>query len=373
MFIETHNSNKDIKLTFVKSANVQAYPCSRRRSELLTKGDGSEFYFPFDPEARLNTEANNRKISGLNGYTQTYIQSWGDGKLVLSLAGYLFTITLPSGYSTPADFGSKAISQTVLNDADAECIYANILIEDAYLYTGFTDYYTSVLRNQSDYDSGPAVSLDLLKGELTNSTKSEECYFSGLSFSTTPLTANGRANYVINTYDVYPIVVTRSTNKVKQTLVSLCILEKNGDTWQLYQPALLPKIEHGDTADSIVVTGNALMKSTLDVKEKLTVKNDAKNALIEADQAKIPNIESTNLIKAKNIGTNQNKVENIITAAANIGTLTAGTVNANDIQQKIGEGDDTVYYDVPVIFLESKQEGDKTSYQLQISRVNSKN
>lgn len=320
MFIETHeNYNKDINLTFVKSVNVQAYPCSRRRSELLTKADGkSKFYFPFDPEARLNTEANNRKTSGLNGYTQTYIQSWGDGKLVLSLAGYLFTITLPSGYSTPADFGSQAISQTVLNDADAECIYANILIEDAYLYTGFTDYYTSVLRNQSDYDNGPAVSLDLLKGGYTNSNDFDDCYFSGLSFSTTPLTANGRADYVINTSDVYPIEVTRGSDSIKQTLVSLCILEKVEGAWKLYQPALLPKIEHDTTENSVVVDtlrvsknqkidGNLTIDGTTDITGKLTAKDELqvdKDVSIKQSLSVENNIDTNTLVAGGAIHSN---------------------------------------------------------------------
>ena len=76
MFIETRSdtlANEKIKQTFVKSLNVQAFPCGRRRSD-------SNQVIPFDPEARLNTEANNRKHSGINGYTQTFLKSdWNTG------------------------------------------------------------------------------------------------------------------------------------------------------------------------------------------------------------------------------------------------------------------------------------------------------
>lgn len=437
MFIETHSDNGKL-LTFIKSTNVQVYPCGRRRSTIIDQDTTTDdqYYIPFDPEARLNTEANNRKHSGLNGYTQTYLKDWDEANklLMFSLGGYLFNIelctkdsngTVLNDYGTPAVFGFKVIeilkntaealkdnaktmaeitaAEALLNNiTDATEIYANILIEDVHLFSGRQEYFTEVLRNQSKTDTdNPETSLDLLKSNIANATSEvllasenepNNYYFSGLSFSTSPLTGQEKTRSVEK---ITPVRDAAMGKTVTQTQVSLCILEKvktsaEGETldvweWKIHQPALLPKIEHGATDDSIVVTGNALMKSTLDVKEKLTVKNDVQNALIEADLAtvtsaeitekiKTKDFESTNLITAKNIGTDQNKVVNIITKAANIeDTLTAGTVNANDIQQKISEGENASYYDVPVIFLEPKTEDGKTFYQLQISRVNPKN
>ena len=60
MFIETHKTENDIDLTFIKSTCIQAYPCGRRRIPDQT-AETAGFRIPFDPEARLNTEANNRK------------------------------------------------------------------------------------------------------------------------------------------------------------------------------------------------------------------------------------------------------------------------------------------------------------------------
>jgi hypothetical protein len=79
MFIKqlTHSNldqNKDIKLTFLQSLNVQVYPCGRRRSAV--QNDGENYYIPFDPEARLNTEFNNRKLASANGFTESYIDIW---------------------------------------------------------------------------------------------------------------------------------------------------------------------------------------------------------------------------------------------------------------------------------------------------------
>ena len=76
--------NKDTsQLAFLKSTAVKAFPCSRRRSTLIDvdgRADTVEdrYYIPFDPEARLNTESNIRKHSGLNGFKQSYIQEWND-------------------------------------------------------------------------------------------------------------------------------------------------------------------------------------------------------------------------------------------------------------------------------------------------------
>ena len=39
----------------------------------------------------------------------------------------------------------------------------------------------------------------------------------------------------------------------RQTLVSLCILEKLDGVWQIHEQARLPKIAHGQTADSVAV------------------------------------------------------------------------------------------------------------------------
>lgn len=543
MFIEKHVetiNEVSVPLVFIKSTNIQAYPCGRRRSSLVS--DGSRI--PFDPEARLNTEANNRKHSGLNGFTQTYLKNWDEANklLSLSLAGYLFNITLPETYLSVTDpaaenygtsedkFGKTIV--TKIEDDTATKIYANILIEDAQLFSGFQDYFTGILRDQvNTYGKLPEDSLDLLAQGLEQN-EYNSYYFSGLSFSTKPLTAIAGDTTEYTTYHEKSYSFDRDDNvrtrDVKQTFVSLCILEKSGSTWKIHEPARLPFIEHDTLEDSIVVgetrvrrnlkveqnatinnktttvdlevTNEAAVRTTLNVQntsnnaqanidradieyadiddtdistahidnatiDSLTVPHttgdattitdagintqyidaaeadiavlkvqgegssatidtanvttelhvenedgDAKASIDSADlrsadieaadideadittlrvqgdgssatidsaiitDAEVTNkvttkdLESTGIILANKIGDAANKVENIIANAASIDTLTADTVNANDIQQKI----DGTYKDVPVIFVQPQKSKstNKTEYQLQIRRVN---
>ena len=274
MFIETHSSSTSngINLAFIRSLNVQAYPCGRRRSEIVdTDNDpgtvGDQYRIPFDPEARLNTEDNNRKHSGINGFTQTYLKSWDVEKksLDLVISSYLFHISLDDDYSSPNKFGANLL--TLFNDSTSTKIYANIRIEEVPLFKGFTNYNTKVLRDQSsgNDDGDPRGELDLLNSELSNKLlnsitwssndlaevkKPENYYFSGLSFSTQPLSEG-------TSEEAYSIQESES----KQT-ISLCILEKKEGMWQVYQPALLPSVTHGRAQDSVKV--NILEATTIE-------------------------------------------------------------------------------------------------------------
>ena len=300
MFIETHVDNlyaEQLALTFIKSLNVQAFPCGRRRSAFIDQNnngkiDASETTrIPFDPEARLNTEANNRKHSGLNGYTQTYLNKWDvdNNMLSISLAGYLFNITLEADCVSDAEFGYKVfetIRDKLVNMAanvegfsfDNESfnensrIYANILIEDTQLFSGFHDYYTGVLRNQSADDFTPAV-LDILCSNINAYEENDPTYhyyvddpgsyyFSGLSFSVQPLTGSTDTTS------------ERYIKESRQTIVSLCLLEKVDGKWKIYEPAYLPKITHGPTADSIAIGDlytTGLNTTSANITDKFTV------------------------------------------------------------------------------------------------------
>jgi hypothetical protein len=354
MFIETH-SDGNIILTFIKSTNVQAYPCGRRRStEVDRDGDitntpNDTYYFPFDPEARLNTEANNRKHSSLNGFTQTYLKGFeeigSDRYLTIVLNGYLFKINANS--IAAADFGAGVITAMIghltkgLSDDDKAVIeaqmgqkteiYANILLEDVHLFSGFQDYYTSVLRNQSVSEQ-PETSLDLLTTEkATTGTSAAQIaatkefgnyYFSGLSFSTTPLVAKAKdQGYTPVTRDSE--IYTPEGATAKQQIVSLRILEKDGTNWKIHQPALLPKIEHGTTEDSIVVYGDTLLHKNLtigntdDKNSSLTLYGEA---TISKDLEVLGNITVTGTTEeAGNISAGRNIIaEQDITAKNNL-------------------------------------------------------
>ena len=391
MFIETH-SDSDITLAFIKSANVQAYPCGRRRSTIVDKDGNSgttndQYHFPFDPEARLNTEANNRKHSSLNGYAQTYLHNWGETNhiLTLSLAGYLFNITLDENNLLPAAFGANILSNLLAKDTSvtsATNIYANILLEEVHLFSGFQEYYTEVLRNQSASVSGfPETSLDLLTtpisetGSITDRKDFNNFYFSGLSFSTTPLT--GDTSSVFSKKD---IIVTRdaATNKTaKQTAVSLCFLVKNGgNTWCINEAAKLPAIVHGDTPNSVVMgdlyADNINILADINAVNLHTDTIDNRLNITAGEKITSKNLEVQNNIIAKTIGTTSNKVDNIYTKYADVGMLTAANLSVSESISAplLGQTINGVESHVPFIDLKPQTDGTgKTVYQLQISRV----
>ena len=225
---------KDTLLVFIRSRYVKAFPCSRRRSTLID-GDGNNntvqdrYYIPFDPESRLNTEANNRKHSGLNGYKQNYIYDWDSltGHLSVVLAGYLFDIQLLQGYTTPVLFGQQI--EKFFNNFDK--IFINIRVDDVTFFSGaggLPAAYTKILRNQTATDV-PSSSLDTLIDGLF-ADDPDNYYFSGLSFSPSPIVDSGDNN-----------------------VISLCLLEKIDGIWRIHEQSKLPVIDHGSKENSVKV------------------------------------------------------------------------------------------------------------------------
>ena len=200
MFIEKHNlyatASGDFNpaLAFIKSVLVQAYPCGRRKSTLVTEGE-QKYNIPFDPEARLNTERNNRRNSALNGYTHSYISEWNTDTKYFSfvIGGYSFDISLPDSVVDDEkmyvvdNFGKKLVS--FLETSSATNIYANIRLEETPLFRGEVDYDTWILRDQTDYSQKARSELDVEISEKIDLINQEQnYYFSGLSFSIEPLT-----------------------------------------------------------------------------------------------------------------------------------------------------------------------------------------
>jgi hypothetical protein len=279
MFIETHNLDdlafSPTLLTFAKSSNVRVYPCGNRRGlvdpstpDILS----DDYNIPFDPEARLNTEANNRKLSGFNGYTQSYLKAWDqgiegqeangeipaidpvDGKLTFALAGYLFDIKLEEGYKTPNDFATKLLeSSEATNISEILDIYANIRLEETPLFSAesYMTNKTSILRAQIGNPDNLSLDLFIQDGDPTDFNN---YYFSGLSFSTKPIAnLSSVATYVEDTI----VPAADAVNKETQYVYSLKILTKNTiedvTAWRVNEVARLPKIEHGETPDSVVL------------------------------------------------------------------------------------------------------------------------
>lgn len=224
-------NNKNNKLTFLDSAKVKVFPCGRRRTRLIDEANDNKTagYIPFDPEARLNTEANNRKHSALNGFKQNYIKSYESNMLSLVIGGYLFDITIDEELgNTLGNFATK------IGGTEANVIYANIKLEDIVLFSSTLDgtvpiTKTTILRDQTA-TSVPETCLDIAYNNDVNELR---YYFSGLSFST-------EENAISKTSD-------------NQHIITLKVLEKVGSTWQPYLPSMLPEIDHGDVEKSIKV------------------------------------------------------------------------------------------------------------------------
>ena len=329
MFIEKHTdtiNGEKIPLIFLKSLNVQAFPCGRRRSTVLSDGYSR---IPFDPEARLNTESNSLKHSGANGFTKTYIESWDEvyNQLTVSLAGYMFNIDLESDYVTPVKFGNSLATVSGSNISDN--IYLNILIEDTSLFSGKPRAYnTSILSSLAASDDESALDL-LAADKLEKSSSEDDYYFSGLAFSPAPLTSAVRKVYSkdigFRTRDDFSFIDT--SVGLRKRVVSLHLLEKVDGTWKIHEPAYLPQIEHGTEENSVYISNLEVNKLSLEeaditkaeideaildnatVLSKLTVHNSNNSAEIDTDvikskSASIANIDAQQVtVKGKAVPT----------------------------------------------------------------------
>lgn len=346
MFIEKYTdtiSNDKVTLTFLKSLNVQVFPCGHRRSTVLSDEVSR---IPFDPEARLNTESNNLKHSSLNGFTQTYLDLWDETykKLTVSLAGYLFSIDLVDDYITPNEFG---ISLAKKFESDISNIYLNIIIEDAPLFVGEPKAYTtSVLGSLVESNDESALDL-LVRGKTESSSSKDDYYFSGLAFSPTPLVSAVRDKYSkaasFNTRDDFSFLVKIGDNQVvKKRVISLHILEKVDGHWKIHEPSRLPHIEHGTYENSVAM--NALSAGKFSADEA----NVAKAIVNDADVA---NIKVTKKLTAHN---------NDSTAEVDADILTASSATIKDIA-----ADRITISSKPVPTVELKESGGY--YQLQFT------
>jgi hypothetical protein len=240
MFIKPDGTDD---LVFIKSSNINVFPCSRRRACIVENQQNR--YIPFDPEARLNTEANNRKHSALNGFKQDYILNeltTANNELSLVLAGYLFNIKLP-GYTSADILGAVLYTGTPTINS---YIYANIRLETTSFFSdGDINATTEILRAQTEDENPDTDCLDVFYNSDDNNdvTVKDNYYFSGLSFSKNR-------------------VVTPSN---KQRIVNLPILKYNGNTWQFYQPSKLPQVNHGDAPNSVSFE-NVTIEDTLNTK-----------------------------------------------------------------------------------------------------------
>ena len=212
---------------FLRSENINVFPCSRRgQAGLDPLATGSVKYY--DPEARLNTERTNRLHTAVNGFKDSFINSYINSTLVFVLAGYHIEVK----NFDPADIASALGSDKTL--------YAHLRLHDN-VSLGVTDYFTEMLYRQSDSDDDKNY-LDVSYVDGTNSGD----FFVGVSF----------------TKDLVDDDVA--------TVHNLPLFSMSDNGWELVQTSLLPKIEHGETADSIKINGDFTVKHGEQISFKVT-------------------------------------------------------------------------------------------------------
>ena len=370
--------NKSVAATFIESKNIQVFPCGRRRSTSLSTEDDSRI--PFDPEARLNTEANNRKHASKNGFTQTYLDCWENNKLTLILAGYLFDVRLASEYN---DFGNAVT-------ADGTSVYANILINNTPLFQGTyknnaeLSYSTDILDSWHSENNLMLDALDLPINDEGNDDKTLELdnyYFSGLAFSAQPVATLSR----YETDDTFKAAVEAGNFPTKDEyinfnnsrVISLRILDKVGAEWVVHEPAKLPHIEHGADPNSIVV-------ETAKIRSKLTASTVQVNTLSVDNIIGMPSIQASevtisygedNCSKINKDGLNTPQATIGIDGKASDVCLTSkgaidskGKITSDESIKapKLYQTIEGVDKKVPIIELDSLDDG---TYQLKISRI----
>ena len=365
MFNEVHEytpkDSTDIPLVFIKSRDVQVFPCGRRRSSDIGPADNS-YRIPFDPEARLNTEANNIKHSSLNGFTQTYLKDFDDVQLSLSLGGYLFNIMLEEGHNTVKDFAEKLVKN--LSASEPTEIYANILVSSTQLFSNTyvgkqLSYNTNVLSGM--VASQDEAALDLLAEDAASNETIDKYYFSGLAFSVVPVATLAKDEE----YDEEYFKTSDECVKSGHKIISLRILEKAGGEWKIHEPARLPKIEHGDTEDSVIL-GDTTINSILTVKGDAVIENSLETKTLEVSERsnlKDLGVSGDALINKATI--KEATIEDATITEAEITELTSESVESSSVYQKIKTGETTRTMQVPII--ELVQNGD--FYQLQITRI----
>ena len=405
---------------FLESKNINVFPCSRR-GQTSPSSNSVTFY---DPEARLNTEHTNRLHTALNGFKSDFIIEYPDLETKYSLAFVLAGYYVEIAYFNPDEIATNVLGVT--DNTSDTTLYAHLG-----LHTGVSlqvdrtkdnPYTTEILYRQAT-GADASIYLDVRHKDetLAKAEPLESDFFVGISFVTDENNAAYTDNRIISL--TLPIAIKKAGTTTWQFMqTSLLPKVDHGTTENSVKVGELTVDENITAKKDLVVDNNVRIQGSTHIKTglvvgdseevateglikatqtvtapkveattELTVHNNDNNAAanldnatvygelrvqnddddaklfadyIEATDAKVTKVlESTDLIKADKIGNSTNPVTSITATTANIATL-----NGDDIQQKI----DGNYYDVPVIFLKPKTDGEKTFYQLQISRVNNK-
>lgn len=244
---------------FLQSGSINIFPCSRRGQYGI---EGVAKYY--DPEARLNTERTNRIHTAINGFTDSFIDSYRPGNtsetgtLVFALAGYHIEVK---------NFDPVNIASALGESVDK--IYAHLSLHGG-ISLNVKDYFTEILYRQSDADNAKNknyldVSYTAQDSSNENITHTDN-FFVGISFTADE---------------------TAQDAGVSPRFLELFNFNTENNAWELAQTSLLPKIGHGETEDSIKIDGSVTVNNSI-LAKNLTI-NDLNGKVIS------PTIEAVRL------------------------------------------------------------------------------
>lgn len=242
-FLITTNENVPTdKRIFFASENIDIFPCSRRGQYKSTP-----VVEVYDPEARLNTERTNRLRTAINGFTDQFIvdSEFKDNKLTFVLAGYRIEVR---------NINLDLLSSKLFSDEEATTgsIYAHLSLHDK-VSLMVDGYFTEILYRQSTEDSDQNsldVSIEADSGK----------FFVGVSFTNNP-----------NCRD---FLEGRKQPLPPHDLLIFNVTKENGEwSGKLAQTSLLPKIEHGETENSVKIPGDFIVENDLAVEGTAKLSN----------------------------------------------------------------------------------------------------
>lgn len=277
---------------FIPSTDINVFPCSRRGQSNI-EGYASHY----DPEARLNTERTNRLHTAANGFKDSFIINTDNNILTFVLAGY---------YVEVKNFSASAIAST-LSATNTGTLYAHLRLRTD-VSLDIEDYFTEILARQSNSVNNKNY-LDVYYNDKSNELSND--FFVGVSFTKIPIESTPSATLVPKNLPLFSYI---------------------NNEWQPVQASLLPKIEHGDTDNSIKFYGDFIVEHGEGEEKQTSFKVEKDLTTLGPTQISKLTVTDTALIEGKTTINNDVSANNITineNGAVKTPLLDAKTITSN--------------------------------------------
>lgn len=277
---------------FIPSTDINVFPCSRRGQSSI---EGSASHY--DPEARLNTERTNRFHTAVNGFKDSFIINTDNNILTFVLAGYHVEVK---------NFSASAIA-SALSATNTDIIYAHLRLRTD-VSIDIEGYFTEILARQSTSPNNKNY-LDVYYKDEANNLSND--FFVGVSFTKIPIESTPSATLVPKNLPLFSYI---------------------NNEWQPVQASLLPKIEHGDTDNSIKFYGDFIVEHGEGEEKQTSFKVEKDLTTLGPTQISKLTVTDTALIEGKTTINNDVSANNITineNGAVKTPLLDAKTITSN--------------------------------------------